>query len=231
HVGEQSLTVFIEGLERVAGDDKHHYGIPHGFDVGVLEACDHIAAVLDHGIACLTFTSHDRSATRTVQVSSAIRERIRTLLRSPVIAGRTSRTGRLEVLDGHRALKGKLWAPDGIQWNCNFKDEHRDVLAEIWLKTVTVIGTARPTGGQRGEFDVEAILLAEQEALPERAEESSFWSDTSLEELGERQLVGAVQDLNQLTALWPEDEPFEDALGELLADRDVRRRFVRQDGA
>ena len=35
-----------------------------------------------------------------------------------------SKIGRLEELNGHERLTGKLWEANGTQWQCHFKPEH-----------------------------------------------------------------------------------------------------------
>ena len=87
---------------------------------------------------------------------------MRSLLRGPLELGRTSKVGRLEELNGHRGLTGRLWEADGTHWICAFKSEHIDVLPEAWLRTVTIIGEAKLVEEKRGgTFIVETILIHE----------------------------------------------------------------------
>lgn len=60
-----------------------------------------------------------------------------------------------------------------------------------------------------------------------RKEELPFWQSNSLEELADRQGVEPVAELDQLTASWPADKAFDDALGELLRDRVARRQALK----
>ncbi len=220
YVGENSLKAFLEGLAGLSEEEPAEAQFPAGFDTGVLESCESLAAVFDRGIDTLTFSSPGLDPARTVIFTPSTRQRVRSLLRGPLEPGRVSKVGRLDVLNGHAGLAGGLWEPDGTRWQCSFKPEHVDVLPEAWLKTVTLVGEAT----RDGILKVETIRVhGAQSAIP-GVEEAPFWQPTPLEDLADRQDVAPVDDLDELTALWPEDEAFDDALGELLRDRSVRRQ-------
>ena len=156
---------------------------------------------------------------------------MRSLLRGPLELGRTSKVGRLEELNGHRGLTGRLWEADGTHWICAFKSEHIDVLPEAWLRTVTIIGEAKLVEEKRGgTFIVETILIHETsgERSLQGEEGSPFWKSLSLAELAEEQEVRPVADLAELAAAWPAEEALDDPLGELLLDRALRRRAAEK---
>lgn len=231
YVGENSLKAFLEGLDVLSGTGLRAERLPAGFDTGVLEACEGLAAVLDHGIDALTFSAPGIAEARTAVFDPATRERVRSLLRGPLDLGRTSKVGRLEELNGHRGLSGRLWEADGTHWICAFKPEHIDVLAEAWLKTVTIIGEAKLVEKAReGTFKVGTILIHETsgERSLQKEEGSPFWKSLSLEELVQEREVGPVADLAELAAAWPAEEALDDPLGELLADRAARRRAAEK---
>ena len=69
-------------------------------------------------------------------------------------------TGRLEVLNGHGKLAGALWEADGTRWTCHFKDEHREVLADAWLRTVRVSGKAIEEHKDR-TMQVDSIVITD----------------------------------------------------------------------
>ncbi len=79
------------------------------------------------------------------------------------------------------------------------------------------------------ELKRQKLRIKDQIALMHHTskEELPFWQSNSLEELADRQAVAPVAELDQLTASWPGDEVFDDALGELLRDRDVRRQALK----
>jgi hypothetical protein len=55
------------------------------------------------------------------------------------------------------------------------------------------------------------------------AVESSFWKSTSLDELAADQGVVPIMDIRELDGVWSEGDVFDDALSELLRDREQRR--------
>ncbi|HEX9768362.1 MAG TPA: hypothetical protein VGA50_04220 [Kiloniellales bacterium] len=225
YVGENSLNAFVEGMAQLSGDVRETVQLPPGFDTGVLESCESLAAVFDRGIDELTFSSFAAASTRKVAFNPTSRERVRALLKGPVGLGRASKVGRLEVLNGHDGLGGRLWEADGTRWTCVFKPEHLDTLPEAWLKTVTLVGEAKlDDRGREGTLTVEAVLIHGDESLSALRDEAPFWRHTKLGEMLERQDVGPVTDLNELAACWPQDEVFDDALAELLQDRLARRK-------
>jgi len=232
YIGENSLNVFFEGLARLSEEQPEGAQLPPGFDTGVLETCESLAAVLDRGIDELTFSSPAYAHGRPVGFTASTRGRVLSLLRGPLELGRTSKVGRLEVLNGHRALTGRLWEPDGTRWDCTFKPEHQERLADGWLKTVTVAGQATlAEEGHGGSMEVETILIHDMDAEARfgEPEEAPFWTAKSLDELAEQQQVSAITDLTALTAAWPEDELIEDdPLADILDDRKARRRVAAE---
>jgi hypothetical protein len=56
------------------------------------------------------------------------------------------------------------------------------------------------------------------------AEGFPFWSSLSLETLAEQQKVSPVKDLDEISALWPVDDP-DKLLDHILSERSARRRI------
>lgn len=54
-----------------------------------------------------------------------------------------------------------------------------------------------------------------------------FWSSLSLEDLAEQQKVLPVEDLDEISALWPVDDDPDKLLDHILSDRSARRRISR----
>lgn len=57
------------------------------------------------------------------------------------------------------------------------------------------------------------------------AEPIPFWQSISLEELAEQQGVSAVDDLDEIAALWPADDDPDKLLQHLLAERTEWRKL------
>ncbi|MDI6752926.1 MAG: hypothetical protein QME78_00865 [Thermodesulfobacteriota bacterium] len=57
------------------------------------------------------------------------------------------------------------------------------------------------------------------------AEGFPFWSSLSLEELAEQQKVLPVEDLDEISALWPVDDDPDKLMDHILSERSARRRI------
>ena len=227
HIGENSLECLLAGLARIDVPQPGEAQLPEGFDAGVLEACDSLGHLLDHGIDAIGLTTRAREAQGPITYTASTRERIRDLIQRPQQSGEVVRSGRLEVLNGHQGLGGALWQPNGTRLICRFKPEHLDILPDAWLKTVTVRGKiAIEESGRTGAIDVMALSVGEDhgdtmEVAPSAPE---FWRSAPLDELIAGQAVAPVSDLAELDAIWSEGDVFDDALTELIEDRAQRRR-------
>jgi len=75
-------------------------------------------------------------------------------------------------------------------------------------------------GGER-TLSVESILPldGEIEETAAAAEGFPFWSSLSLEELAEQQKVSPVENLDEISALWPVDDDPDKLMDHILADR------------
>ncbi len=232
NVGEQSLETFLAGLADLSRDADEAFRTPVGFDLGILETCEAYSDLLKHGIDTIGFSAPRSDKRLEVTYTARTRDAIRAVLRRPLDHGRSSKVGRLEALNGHDALTGTLWEADGTRWTCYFKPEHLEVLAEAWLKTVTIVGEAVLDGrSRRGELTVDTILI--EEGVPfelvERVAGEAFWRSTSLEELAATQEIGPVTQLAGLAAHWPPDDVPDDPFADLVKDRLERRRSARHD--
>jgi len=124
-----------------------------------------------------------------------------------------SRTGRLDMLDAHDGLKGRLWDSDGTVWTCRFDDGLAPMLPGAWRRTVTVSGRRRGR-----QIDVRRLQLE-----PEAA---SFWDEPSLARLAEVQNVRPLDRLEDLHEAWEADPLIEDPLAVVLEDRNSRRNAL-----
>ena len=136
-------------------------------------------------------------------------------------------TGRLEELNGHGALTGRLWEADGTPWTCHFKQEHVEPLSQAWMKTVRVVGRAPLQEGRERMLEVESLIVLEAGTPPPVApERTPFWRTLSLDDLAAQQGVAAVSDLDELSALWPVDDDPDELLRHILQERAARRTLA-----
>lgn len=144
----------------------------------------------------------------------------------------TAKTGRLEELNGHGTLTGRLWEPNGTKWLCHFKEEHLEQLPDAWMRTARVIGRAIVKEGKERIFEVESLIVlgTEMETLSTTAA-MPFWTSLSLDELAEQQGVCPVSDLDAISNLWPADDDADDLLQHVLHERAVRRSLSAEDQA
>ena len=56
-------------------------------------------------------------------------------------------------------------------------------------------------------------------------EDILFWQSISLDELAEQQGVSAVEDLDEMAALWPADDDPDEFLRHLFAERAEQRKL------
>ena len=136
HVGEQSLKVFIDGMQEIGKDKIEEKSFPQGFDKGVIEVCDRLGKVFEHGIEEINFLSQNGIVSAKAIYNQTTRTYIKKTLELPRDTGGITKVGRLERLDGHNRLSGTLWEPNGSHWICRFRDEHLDLLPDAWLKVV-----------------------------------------------------------------------------------------------
>lgn len=222
-VGRRSIDALLEGIEWLS-TGHGQVSVPDYLDVGVLEACAALGRTLDHGIDDLAFSTPDRPGC--VIYTRRTVDRARTLLASPAATGQTTRTGRLDVLNGHDDLSGRLWEPDGTVWTCRFTDELAELLPDAWRRTVTVVGTVEQAPAPQRQIMVERLLLDAEPAAGAPAEVEPFWEEAELPVLAERQRVGPIARLEDLTAEWTAGALAEDALASVLEDRARRRAAV-----
>jgi hypothetical protein len=233
YIGEESLKAFLNGMERIRaqGPDTTR-PIPPGFDVGVLQTCDFLGRVLEHGIEHLRFEPIRVEGVFAVTLDRPLREKIRSLLGKSFDQQQVAKVGRLEVLDGHRGLQGRLWEPDGTKWLCIFKPEHLDILPDAWLRTVRLIGEAVVEPTRERTLHVASLLLLEEEmeeTLPTgEAKGLSFWTSLLLEELAELHRIEPTADLDSIGAFWPADDDPDRMLAYILDERSSRRRIAQE---
>ena len=227
-IGEESLKTFLNGMNEIAKGGAQPSRLPPGFDTGVLQTCDALGKVLDHGIETIRFDAANGEETAVTTFDTPLREKVRELLGQPVDVSDTVRTGRLEELNGHGALTGRLWEADGTKWMCYFKSEHLAQLSDAWMRNVKVVGKAVIDGSKERTFNVESLLLLEEEivdsAVPGAV--APFWKAMSLDELAEQQGVSPVSDLDEISALWPVDDNPDDLLHHTLHERRARRKLM-----
>ncbi len=112
YIGEESLKAFLNGMKRIQEDPVDVRQPPAGFDAGVLQTCDSLGRVLEHGIDTVSFEPIRVRDVRSVAFDRPLREKVREMLGKPIDQRQVEKVGRLEVLDGHRGLQGRLWEPE-----------------------------------------------------------------------------------------------------------------------
>lgn len=226
YVGEQSVQAFIDGMDAIAAGSPTLSILPKGFDTGVLQTCDALGRVLDHGIDEITFRSENHLSARTVVYNHALRDQVEQLLGRPRELEQTTKVGRLEVLSGHGGLTGRLWEADGSRWTCHFKLDHIDLLSEAWMHNVKLTGRAILEEGKERIFAVDSIMVVDEDIAAEDLQMGGdFWKSVSLEELAEQQGVSAASDLDEISALWPADDDPDELLNHILLERSERRKL------
>lgn len=224
YIGGESVKAFVSGMPKVRQADVTAGKLPRGFDRGVLQSCDALAKALDHGIETITFEAANGRAGGSFTLDAPLRERFGELLGQPVDVSSVAKTGRLEELNGHGALTGRLWEPDGTKWTCQFKQDQIEQLSEAWMRTVRLFGRAITEEGREPILEVESLAVLEEQ-LPTSAvgPTAPFWTTVPLEELAEQQGVAPASDLDEISALWPVDDDPDELLEHILHEREARR--------
>jgi len=144
----------------------------------------------------------------------------------------SSKVGRLEELNGHGSLTGKLWEANGTKWTCFFKPKHVALLPEAWMHRVKITGRALVEEGKEHALEVDSISILDQGNVSGagQTERSSFWHSLSLEELAAQQSVTAADDLDAIAALWPVDDDPDELLQHILRERGERRKLHKNRG-
>lgn len=233
YIGEESLKAFLNGMKTIqSGPSDAKQATPAGFDAGVLQTCDFLGRVLEHGIDSVRFQPIRVAGISALVFDRPLRERVRELLGKPIDQRQVEKVGRLEVLDGHRGLQGRLWEPDGTKWQCIFKPEHLEVLPDAWLRTVKLIGEAILEPNKERVLNVDSVLALEDEIeqspLPGESDKMPFWTSLSLAELAEIQDVQPAEDLDSISALWPVDDDPDEILAHILQERSSRRGITKE---
>ena len=226
-VGEESLKALMAGMELMAADSYDGKRLPFGYDMGVLEAIEALGKVFEHGIDTIGFSRDQRSFPEKTIYSAAMRERVRASLGQSAAIGQSVKVGRLEILNGHGALKGTFWEANGARWTCLFKNEHIDILPDAWMQKVKVTGR---TIEEERSIEVDSLHVIEDDMgeSDEKGEGRSFWQSVSLEELAEEQDPGVVSNIESIAALWPADDDPDALLDFVLHERGERRRAAAE---
>ena len=231
YIGEQSLDAFLKGMSALGNGSADAGQLPLGFDQGVLQSCEAIGKVLDHGIDSVTFESRDNGSPSEAVLDLQVRDRVHCLLGETLDElPSTARVGRLEELNGHGGLKGNLWEADGTKWACHFKAEHLERLPEAWMRRVRIVGRSVVADRRERTLEVESIdVLDTDVATAAHGESTPFWESLSLQHLIDQQGVAPVTDLDEISDLWPVDDDPDELLGHVLRERGSRRRLTQGD--
>jgi hypothetical protein len=90
------------------------------------------------------------------------------------------------------------------------------------MRPVRLIGRATVVEGKERILEVESVDVLDGEmTVPSQA--APFWQSLALDKLAEQQGVGAVEDLDEISALWPVDDDPDDLLCHVLHERAARR--------
>lgn len=225
YIGEESLKAFTAGMVNLKDAAVTPSSLPAGFDRGVLQTCKDLGRVLEHGIDSITFQSQNGVAAQSFALDAPLRARVQELLGLPTDVSSTTKTGRLEELNGHGALSGRLWEANGTRWLCHFKQEHLEQLPEAWMRTVRLTGRATVEEGKERILEVESVDVLDVEIAAAATQEVPFWESMTLDELADLQGVSAVDDLDQLSALWPVDDDPDELLHHVLHERGARKQI------
>ena len=228
HIGQESLHAFVAGVKAVGASAQGCTRPPAGFDLGVLQTCEALGRVLEHGIDAVVFQSRNGQASAEAVYDATARNCVRSLFGQPTDLGLTTKTGRLEMLSGHGQLLGKLWEPDRTRWTCYFKPEHLELLPDAWMRTVALTGRAVDEEGKEPTLAVESILVTGDAVEAEGATEAGFWRSMPLDELAEQQGVSVVSDLDEIADLWPADDDPDALMHYVLAERSERRSLSQR---
>lgn len=144
----------------------------------------------------------------------------------------SSKVGRLEELNGHLKLTGRLWEANGTKWICHFKAEHVTCLSDAWMHNVKLTGRPILKEGKEYGLEVDSITILDEENSKETrdTEDASFWRSLSLEELAIQQGVTAAEDLDAISALWPTDDDPDELMAHITRERGERRRVSESRG-
>jgi hypothetical protein len=228
HIGEESLSALVRGMDKIKQESITPKELPEGFDAGVIQTVEGIGAILAHGIDEISFSIPDGEITNQVAYNEDLRTHIRQFIAPPEELGLSSKVGRLEVLNGHGELSGRLWEPDGTRWICAFKKEHLETLSNAWMRNVKISGQVSLKEGKEGSIEVASIAILDEEMGGFEEEQfSPFWKSVPTDELAERQGVSPVSSLDELSALWPVDDDPDELLRFILAERENRRKLNR----
>ena len=228
HIGQESLKAFVVGMQSVGLTAQPCAQPPVGFDMGVLQTCEALGKVLEHGIDAVAFRSQNGQVSAEAVYNATGRDCVRRLMGQPTELGLATKTGRLEILSGHGRLSGRLWEPDRTKWLCYFKQEHLELLPEAWMHTVALTGRAVTEEGREPSLEVESMLIMGDAAEAEGATEAGFWRSMPLDELAEQQGVSAVDDLDEIADLWPADDDPDALMHYVLAERSERRSLSQR---
>lgn len=227
YIGEESVKTFVGGMTKIMDARMNSADLPAGVDRGVLQTCDALAKVLDHGIDTITFCARNGQAAGSFTLDATMRNRVQEMLGQPVDVSSIVKAGRLEELNGHGGLTGRLWEPDGTKWLCHFKAEHLEQMPDAWMRTVRLIGHAVVVDGRERILEVESLDVLDAEIESSTTQEvTPFWKSLSLDELIEQQGVSPVSDLGEISALWPVDDDPDDLLRHILHERNARRTLT-----
>lgn len=69
----------------------------------------------------------------------------------------------------------------------------------------------------------------EPRVLPDASAAPSFWQSQSLDELAAQQGISPVNDLDEISALWPADDDPDELMEHIQGEREARRSLARGD--
>lgn len=219
------LALLMEGLSALAKDRARDDPRWKSFAPAIGELRE-LGSVFRRGIERIDFRRPDRAGPP-VSYDKALHERLSALYATEPETRRIVVTGRLDRLDGHDGLAGKLWEDDGTAWTCTFSTDLGALLARHWMRRVRVEGEGQipPRGGRRS-LRVESMELDES---PLDEATRRFWSATSLRDLAREQAVAPIGDLDELLTVWGEERLETDPFEDLMAERRRRRATADAD--
>jgi hypothetical protein len=217
-LGETALDRLVEGLQRLSETPRP----PSGWDAGVLLAWRELGSVFERGVDRIEVRRATPNATRVAEYTRAVRDRIVQTIREP-LRDLVTVEGRLLMADFDEARRRcRVHPPYGPPVSCAFREDQREAVLDLLTKYVRVVGQGERDEVQ-GRLRMVTIADIEPLAVPGEREWPGFWEHLSVDDLTQRQDVGAVQSVQDLRAdLWESDTELEEFLADTYRARERR---------
>lgn len=217
-LGETALDRLVEGLQRLSETQS----LPSGWDAGVLLAWRELGSIFERGVDRIEVRRATPTAAKVAEYTRAVRDRIVQRIREP-LRDLVTVEGRLLMADFDEAKRRcRVHPPYGPPVSCAFREDQREAVLDLLTKYVRVVGQGERDEAQ-GRLRMVMIADIEPLAVPGNQEWPGFWEYLSVDELAQRQDVGAVHSVQDLRAdLWESDAELEQFLADTYRARERR---------